>query len=106
MVPGMAKRMPGRPSSSSTLLTLLLLAIVLLLAIHGIVMGVTHFPDAGCATCIVAILAALLVLLVVPARTRPVLIATPRVSGGARVQSDLRALGSRHPPKIGPVLRL
>jgi len=102
----MAAGAPGHRSRSRALLTAVLLAVVLLLLVHGVAMGVHHVPNAGCATCIVAILAALAVMLVGSLAVSPVFgISIWRPAPVLR-GIDTGAIPTRHPPRLGPVLRL
>lgn len=88
------------------MLAAVLLAVVLLLLVHGVVMGVHHFPEVGCATCLVAIAAALVGLLIGAqlAAQGPLVPAAPPL--GAASMVDQGAMPSRHPPRLGTVLRL
>ncbi|HSM02279.1 MAG TPA: hypothetical protein VK960_07585 [Acidimicrobiia bacterium] len=101
----MAARSPASRRRSTTFVMAVLLAVVLLLLVHGVVMGLHHVPDAGCATCLVAIAAALVGSVICALLASPV----PPVSSVARDavgEIDRGAMASRHPPRVGPVLRL
>ena len=106
MVADMAARTLRRRGLSRTLLTIVLLTLLLVLALHGIVMGVHHFPDAGCATCVAAIVTVMIGLVAVLLMMGPVMILDLSPGGDAVVNFDPVASGSRHPPRTGTVLRL
>lgn len=106
MVADMATRTPRRRGSRSTIVTVVLLTLLLVLALHGIVMGVHHFPDAGCATCVAAIVTVMVGLVAALLVMGPVMILDPSSGGDAIVGLDPGVSGSRHPPRTGTVLRI
>jgi hypothetical protein len=106
MVADMAVRTPRRRGPSSTVLTVVLLTLLVVLALHGIVMGVHHIPDAGCATCIAAIVTIMIGLVAALMMMGPVMLLDPSSGDAAVVALDPGVSGSRHPPRTGTVLRL
>ena len=95
---------PHRGALKTGLAAVVLLLVIVLLA-HGIVMGV-HIPEAGCATCVVAILVAAVGALL-GAALAPRLVALELLvlqAGLGGIEPE--AAASRHPPRVGPVLRL
>lgn len=93
----------GRRRRLITVLTVVLLIALALLMLHLLGMGSAHHEDAGCATCLVVLVAGLTVALAVsggvaPRHVDPVRRSTP--------PQRLAITSGRHPPPRGVVLRL